>query len=102
MEYGAVEKQKGVAGLSLIIEFVASLFVVGILIMSFVLAGTSIETNTTGTVAKTAINATYTAIDDYVTWFPIWITISAVVVMILLIVLIVQAVRGAGLMGGGA
>ena len=49
----------------------------------------------------TTINDTSNSLADVVDWFPIIITITAVVVLILLIVLIIVSLRGAGMMGGG-
>ena len=47
------------------------------------------------------INESNIAISGAVDWFSIFITIAAVVTLILLIVLIIVSLRGAGLMGGG-
>ena len=51
--------------------------------------------------ASRVINETKVAIGESTSWFGIFITISAVVVLILLIVLIIMSLKGAGLMGNG-
>lgn len=53
-----------------------------------------------GNEALTVVNATKLAAADSVDWFPIIITLGAVLVLILLVVLIITSLRGAGLMGG--
>ncbi len=46
------------------------------------------------------INDTISAIADTTDWFPIFIVITAMVVLVLLTVIIIVSIRGSGLMGG--
>jgi len=49
--------------------------------------------------ATDVMNATSTSIATVTDWFPIFIVIGAMVVLILLTVIIISAIRGSGLMG---
>lgn len=51
--------------------------------------------------ATSIINETATSLTSATDWFDIFIVISAMVVLILLTVIIINAIRGSGLMGGG-
>jgi len=96
-----INEKKGVAGLDLLMNFVTMLFVVGILVMAFAIAGSKMYDTVDSSEAKDIINTTYTSIDDVVDWFPTFIVIMAVVVLVLLIVILIRAVRSTGMMGGG-
>lgn len=96
-----LNEKKGVAGLNIFIAVITMLFVTGIMVMAFVLAGSQMQASTTDADAIDVINDTKQSIADATDWFPIFITIAAIVVLILMIVLIVVSLRGAGLMGGG-
>lgn len=52
------------------------------------------------TTASEVINDTYQSMSDLPTWFPIFITFAAIVVLILLIVLMLNALRNSGFIGG--
>jgi quinol-cytochrome oxidoreductase complex cytochrome b subunit len=95
-----LRKEKGVAGLEILISLIATLFVVGILVMAFILAGSKMEDAVDDGEAEEAINETKTAIADVTDWFSTFIVIGAIVVLVLLIVLVIVAIRRAGLMGG--
>lgn len=96
-----VKNGKGVAGLNIFLSVIVMIFVIGILVMSLVLTSSKMQESTTDTTAISVMNDTSDAVSGAADWFPIFITISAVVVLILLIVLIIVSLRGAGLMGGG-
>lgn len=100
-KYAMLNKKKGVAGLEILVGLVATLFVVGILVMAFTLAGSKMGESITDPSAKAVINETTTSISDVTDWFSTFIVIGAVVVLVLLIVLVIIAIRGAGLMGSG-
>ena len=96
-------KEKGVAGIEILIEIVIGLFVLGVLVFSITLMGSEIQDqDTIGNDSKGIINDTYQAIGQVVDWFPIIIIFGAIVVLILLTVLIIRTVKTSGYGGGGA
>jgi len=97
----ALKNKKGQAGLQILLSVVAMLFMIGIVIMVFVIAGVKLEDSVTDQEAKDVINNTYQSLDDTVDWFPTIIVLAAIVVIILLVVLIINAVRGSGLLQQG-
>ena len=64
MEINKLNTHKGVAGLEILVSLIATLFVVGVLVMAFTIAGSkmadSISTDTTGTI----YNETLTTVGD--------------------------------------
>lgn len=105
MKLEKLKKDKGVAGLNLLLSVVAMLFVIGIIVMAFMLVGS--ELRDADAVADQAdasgvINDTMDALGESTTFFSIIIIITAVVVLILLIVVIINSLRQSGLIGGGA
>lgn len=95
-------KEKGVAGLNLLLQVVAMVFVIGIIVMSFMLVGSEIRnTDVVTGDAETVINDTMDSMGEATTFFSIIIIIASVVVLILLIVVIINSLRGSGLMGQG-
>jgi len=95
------KKDKGVAGLTVLLSVVTMLFVIGLLVMIFALMGSEMSSATTDVTAQSVINNTTTSIAGVTSWFPIFIVITAMVVLILLTVIIITAIRGSGLMGQG-
>ena len=55
----------------------------------------------TDSVAYGVINGTVDALASVIDWFPLFIVIGAMVVLILLTVIIIIAIRGSGLIAGG-
>jgi len=100
MKFG--KQDKGVAGLTILLSLVTMLFVIGLLVMIFALMGGELQDSTTDTTAIEVINDTTTSISSVTDWFPIFIVIGAMVVLILLTVIIISAIRGSGLMVGSA
>jgi len=97
------EKQdRGVAGLTILLSLVTMLFVIGLLVMIFSLMGGELQSSTEDATAIGVINDTTTSISSVTEWFPIFIVIGAMVVLILLTVIIITAIRGSGLMAGSA
>ena len=96
-----VKKDKGVAGLTILLSLITMLFVIGLLVMIFALMGGELQSATSDTIAGGVINNTTTSIVGVVDWFPLFIVITAMVVLILLTVIIISAIRGSGLIGGG-
>ena len=97
-----MRNDKGVAGLTILLSLVTMLFVIGLLVMIFALMGGELQDATTDATAIGVINDTSTAISSVTDWYPIFIVIGAMVVLILLTVIIISAIRGSGLMVGGA
>ena len=93
---------KGVAGLSILLSLIVMLFVIGLLVMIFSIMGGKLASSTSDATASSVINNTSTAISSVVNWFPIFIVIGAMVVLILLTVIIISAIRGSGMVEGGA
>ena len=75
---------------------------IGLLVMIFAMMGGELQDATTDTTAIGVINDTTVSISSVTDWFPIFIVIGAMVVLILLTVIIITAIRGSGLMGGSA
>jgi len=97
-----LKHDKGVAGLTVLLSLVVMLFVIGLLVMIFALMGGELQGATTDATAIDVINATTVSISSVTDWFEIFIVIGAMVVLILLTVIIIVAIRGSGLMQGGA
>jgi len=93
---------KGVAGLTILLSLVTMLFVIGLIVMIFALMGGELQDATTDATAIGVINDTTSSISSVTDWFPIFIVIGAMVVLILLTVIIIVSIRGSGLMSGGA
>lgn len=100
MKFGKCDK--GVAGLTILLSLVTMLFVIGLIVMIFALMGGELQSATTDATAIDVINDTTSSISSVTDWFDIFIVIGAMVVLILLTVIIITAIRGSGLMSGGA
>lgn len=97
-------KEGGVAGLVLLLSLITMLFVIGLLVMIFSLMGQGMLNTGTidnDSVAYQVINDTIGALASVIDWFPLFIVIGAMVVLILLTVIIIIAIRGSGLIAGG-
>jgi len=92
-----MRKDKGTAGLNVLLSVITMLFVIGLIVMVFALMGGELQTATSDPVASSVINDTSSAISGVTSWFPIIIVITAMVVLILLTVIIITAIRGSGL-----
>lgn len=94
-------KEKGVAGLEILMAAVVALFTMGFLIMIFALMGSNLADSTSDNVAGGIINNTTAAIGEVVTWYKLIITITVMVVLILLTVTIIRAIKSSGMEGAG-
>ena len=97
-----LKRDKGVAGLNVLLSVIVMLFVIGFLVMIFALMGgelqDAVESDVTNNAtASGVINDTYTSISGVTDWFGIIIIITAMVVLILLTVIIISAIRSSGL-----
>lgn len=102
----SMKKDKGVAGLTILLSVVAMVFIIGFLVMVFAVIGGQLQQNLVTTVANNAsannvINQTTNAIAGVSAWFPIIITITVMVALILLTVIIIVAIRSSGILAGG-
>ena len=96
-----MKRDKGVAGLTILLSVVAMVFIIGFLVMVFAIIGSELGDNTTDPVAVDVINDTTVAIAGVTSWFPIIITITVMVALILLTVIIIVAIRSSGILAGG-
>lgn len=105
MQYDKLDKSKGVAGLNVLLSVIAMLFMIGLIIMVFVIAGSRLETTArvdlADNVSADVINETKIALSGVTDWFDIFIVLTALVVLVLLVVIIINSIRGSGLMGPG-
>lgn len=99
MKLPKLNNRKGVAGLELFLSLIAMLFVIGIIVMVFVLSGSKMKDAITDTDAQNVINVTYHSLEDTTDWFSTFIVLGAMVVLVLLVVVVIQAIRGSGLTG---
>ena len=101
MKFSNLKQDKGVAGLTIFLSLIVMLFVIGLLVMIFSLMGGELQGATTDATAIQVINDTTSSISSATDWFPIFIVIGAMVVLILLTVIIITAIRGSGLVATG-
>ncbi|GAH70483.1 unnamed protein product [marine sediment metagenome] len=94
-----IKKEKGVAGLTILLSVVAMVFIIGFLVMIFALMSAELQDNTTDATAIQVINDTGASLAGVTDWFPIIITITVMVALILLTVIIIVAIRSSGIMG---
>ena len=96
------KRDKGVAGLTILLSLVTMLFVIGLIVMIFAIMGGKLQTATTDATAIQVINDTGQSISSVTDWFDIFIVIGAMVVLILLTVVIITAIRSSGMVDGSA
>jgi hypothetical protein len=92
-----MKKDKGQSGLTILLSLIVMLFVIGLLVMIFSIMGGKLMTATTDATAIGVINETSQSIASVTDWFAIFITIGAMVVLILLTVIIITAIRSSGM-----
>lgn len=96
------KKDRGVAGLTILLSLVTMLFVIGLIVMIFAIMSGKLQTATTDATAIQVINDTGQSISSVTDWFDIFIVIGAMVVLILLTVVIITAIRSSGMVDGSA
>lgn len=101
-EYGKLKKDAGFGGLTILLSLITMLFIIGLIVMIFALMGGELMNATTDTTAIGVINDTTTSLTTVTDWFGIFIVIGAMVVLVLLTVVIISAIRGSGMIVGGA
>lgn len=95
-----LENKKGVAGLNVLLSLISMLFLIGIIVMVFALAGSKLSQSTNDTVAQQVINDTYKSLADVTDWYGTFIVLGAMVVLILLVVIIINSIRASGITSG--
>lgn len=95
-----IKNDKGQAGLSVLLSLIVMLFVIGLLVMIFVLMSGELQGATDDATAIAVINDTGQALSSVTDWFGIFIVIGAMVVLILLTVIIITAIRSSGMVAG--
>lgn len=100
MDYKKLDKKKGVAGLNVLLSIVSMLFLIGIIVMVFVISGAKLKDTVDDPEAKSVINETYQSLADVPTWFPTFIILGSMVVLILLVVIIINSIRSSGITEG--
>lgn len=100
LEYKHLDKNKGVAGLNVLLSIIAMLFMIGIIVMVFTIAGSKLQDSVTDNDSIEVINATKVSIKDVTDWFPTFIVLGAMVVLILLVVIIINSIRSSGITQG--
>ena len=93
--------KKGVAGLNVYLSLISMLFMIGIIVMVFAIAGGKLYDATDDATAKAVINATTNSLTDSIDWFSTFIVLGAMVVLIFLIVIIINSIRATGITGEG-
>lgn len=97
-----MKNNKGTAGLTILLSLVVMLFIIGLIVMIFVLMAGELEGATTDADAIQVINDTGNALSGVTDWFNIFIVIGAMVVLILLTVIIITAIRSSGMVASGS
>jgi len=100
MRYSQLNQKKGVAGLNILLSLIAMLFMIGVIVMVFVVAGSKLKDTLDDDDAKAVINATYNSIDDVTDWFSTFIVLGAMVVLILLVVIVINSIKQSGITDG--
>lgn len=100
MRYGKLDQKKGVAGLNVLLSLIAMLFMIGIIVMVFTIAGSKLQDSVTDNDSIEVINETKVSIKDVTAWFPTFIVLGAMVVLILLVVIIINSIRSSGITQG--
>jgi NADH:ubiquinone oxidoreductase subunit 6 (subunit J) len=101
MQLTKLNKKKGVAGLELFTGIIVSIFMIGIILMVLQISGAKLMGSTTDQGAIDAINATMTSTSTATDYFPLFIVLGAMLSIVLMLVIIVRAIRGSGMVGGG-
>jgi len=100
-----LNEKKGVAGLEVLLSIITMLFMIGIIVMVFVIGGAQLQQTLENSVTNNAsavavINDTYQSLGTVTDWFPTFIILGALVVLILLVVIIITSIRRSGITEG--
>ena len=97
-----LEEKKGVAGLNVYLSLVTMLFMIGIIVMVFLIAGSKLQGAVTDADAQASINDTKNALKSSTDFFPTFIVLGSMVVLVLLTVIIINSIRATGITQEGA
>ena len=97
-----LQEKKGVAGLNVYLSLITMLFMIGIIVMVFLIAGAKLQGAVTDTDAIASINATKNSIKTSTDFFPTFIVLGSMVVLVLLTVIIINSIRATGITQEGA
>lgn len=95
-----LDNKKGVAGLNVYLSLIAMLFMIGIIVMVFQIAGSKLMESTTDQDAIDSINETKQSLSESTGFFGTFIVLGAMVVLILLVVIIINSIRATGITEG--
>jgi hypothetical protein len=96
------KQKKGVAGLNVYLSLVAMLFMIGVVVMVFQIAGAKLQGAVTDASAIKVINDTQQSLSTTTDFFPTFIVLGAMVVLVLLVVIIINSIRATGITQEGA
>lgn len=102
-----LKRDRGVAGLNILLTVIIALFMIGFLVMIFALMGGELESSLEEDVvrnktARDVINATYTELAEVTDWYDIIIVITVMVVLVLLAAVVIGVIKGFSARAGGA
>jgi Na+/melibiose symporter-like transporter len=97
-----LQEKKGVAGLNVYLSLIVMLFMIGIIVMVFLIAGTKLRGAVDDPEAKDSINQTTQSIKGSTDFFPTFIVLGSMVVLVLLTVIIINSIRATGITQEGA
>lgn len=95
-----LDNKKGVAGLNVYLSLIAMLFMIGIIVMVFQIAGSKLMESTDDADAIASINETKQSLSESTGFFGTFIVLGAMVVLILLVVIIINSIRATGITEG--
>jgi len=95
-------EKKGVAGLNVYLSLITMLFMIGLIVMVFMIAGSKLQTSVDDAEASKSINDTKNAISTSTDFFPTFIVLGSMVVLVLLTVIIINSIRATGITSEGA
>jgi len=96
------KQKKGVAGLNVYMSLIAMIFMIGIIVMVFAIAGGKLGEAAPDALSSGIINNTTASISSATSFFSTFIVLGAMVVLILLVVIIINSIRASGIASGGA
>ena len=96
------KKGQVTTGLNVLLSLISMLFMIGIIVMVFVIAGAKLKDSIDDNTSKEVINKTYQSLSEVPDWFPTFIVLGSLVVLILLVVIIINSIRMSGMAGVGA
>lgn len=97
-----LQEKKGVAGLNVYLSLITMLFMIGIIVMVFIIAGNKLQGAVDDPGAAASINDTTNSITTATDFFPTFIVLGSMVVLVLLTVIIINSIRATGVTSEGA